>query len=171
MKFISKSDTAIIEAKKKGIRVEPDGTLINLKGFKSCSKPNNRGYVSFSVYIEGIQHKTQVHRLQAYQKFGDLVFGEGVCVRHLDGNKLNNSWDNIEIGTQSDNMMDIPKKARLESARKAAAVSRRYTDQDIRDIRRKKSEGYTLKMLAEEYTSSKGHMSGIVSKKLYPEVL
>lgn len=33
-----------------------------------------------------------------------------MVVRHLNGNILDNSIANIEIGTNSDNMMDIPEK-------------------------------------------------------------
>ena len=55
-----------------------------------------------------------IHRLQAYKKFGDKIFEKGIVVRHLNGNSLDNSWDNIVIGTQSDNMFDRSKESLKE---------------------------------------------------------
>jgi hypothetical protein len=37
-------------------------------------------------------------------KYGDLLYEEGTVVRHLNGDPGSNAWDNIAIGTMSDNM-------------------------------------------------------------------
>jgi len=36
------------------------------------------------------------------------MFENGIVVRHLNGNPLDNTFINIEIGTESENRMDIP---------------------------------------------------------------
>lgn len=46
------------------------------------------------------------HRFVAFKKFGPSALLPGVVVRHIDGNKLNNSPDNLILGTQSDNARD-----------------------------------------------------------------
>lgn len=46
------------------------------------------------------------HRLVAFQKFGIKVFEDKIVVRHLNGNKLDNSPENIMIGSQNDNIKD-----------------------------------------------------------------
>lgn len=51
-----------------------------------------------------------VHRIQAYIKYGVLLYEKGIMVRHLNNNKLDNSWINIAIGTAYDNYHDIPIK-------------------------------------------------------------
>ena len=79
---------------------------INKQGYKSFTFRNKKGKIEVIL----------VHRFQAYQKFGDKIFKEGLVVRHLDGNSLNNSWDNIELGTQSDNIMDRSPECRKRSA-------------------------------------------------------
>jgi hypothetical protein len=37
----------------------------------------------------------------------ETSFEEGTVVRHLNGDPGSNAWDNIAIGTMSDNMFDI----------------------------------------------------------------
>ena len=91
-----------------GFRVDPFGNLrynhieINDKTFL-----NKFGYKMFSVPFQFKQmQQVFVHRLQAYQKYGEELF-KTECVRHLDGNCINNTWKNIAIGTFKDNSNDI----------------------------------------------------------------
>jgi len=160
---------AVIEAKRTGMRVDPDGSMIGKRGNVLASSIGATKYPRFSVYLEGFRVTAEVHKLQAYQKFGDLVFQEGKEIRHLNGNPADNSWDNIALGTYQENMMDKTKMTRMDAAKKAAAARRRYSIDDIRDIRRKKANGLSLKKIALEYKSSKGHISDIVNRKIYPE--
>ena len=43
------------------------------------------------------------HRLAAYQKFGDLIYKDGIECRHVDGNKANFKPDNIILGSHAQN--------------------------------------------------------------------
>ncbi len=70
---------------------------------------NNKGYKSYRFVVSSGTYSrwsVKVHRFQAYQKFGDVIFEKGIQVRHLNGNSLDNSWDNIEIGTTKQNHDD-----------------------------------------------------------------
>ncbi len=58
-----------------------------------------------------------LHKFVAYQLFGNEAFIK--IVRHLDGNVLNLSKDNIKLGTHSENNLDKPKHKRSEAAKKA----------------------------------------------------
>ena len=91
----------------KGYSVDIEGNIISpFRGFIK-GRIAKDGRIHFYIRMEGMYPKgVPAHRLQAYQKFGDKLFEEGIVVRHLDGNPLNNSWDNISIGTQSDNILD-----------------------------------------------------------------
>lgn len=82
----------------KGYRVTKNGEVIGLKGKKLKTRLTNRGYPYFNARVNGKKRVITVHRLAAYQKFGDDLFEEGVMVRHLDNNKQNNSLDNISLG-------------------------------------------------------------------------
>lgn len=46
------------------------------------------------------------HRVVAFRKFGNTVSWDNTVVRHIDGNKINNSSDNIIIGSIGDNNLD-----------------------------------------------------------------
>lgn len=88
--------------KKGGYTITQEGTVHNCRG-KSVGTHGKNGYMYFSFRIEGKIVKVYFHRYQAYTKFGDRLYEDGLVVRHLDGNFLNNSSSNIELGTTSDN--------------------------------------------------------------------
>lgn len=93
-------------AQKLGYSVSKEGILL-FNGIVAHFWLNNNGYRIFSVTIS--ENKTVlvlVHRLQALQKFGTELYKMPV-VRHLDNNKLNNSYVNLQIGTQSENLSDM----------------------------------------------------------------
>lgn len=78
---------------------------------------SDHGYLAISVHrfrgwITNI-YPMKIHRLVAYIKYGNAALRKGIDTRHLNGDKLDNSWDNIAIGTRSDNMQDMPKELRM----------------------------------------------------------
>ena len=126
-------------------------------------KYTNPNYYCFN--IKNNENKTcriLVHRLQAYQKFGDEIFKEGVVVRHLDNNSLNNSFDNIAIGTQLDNILDRPSEERLNHAKYASSFSQKYNHKEIYNFYMQ-TKSYKLTM--EKFNiSSKGVINYIKNK-------
>jgi hypothetical protein len=106
-------------AYEKGYRVTKDGNLLNPKGRK-IGHLNGIIYERTTIRINGKNNDIYTHRLQAYQKYGDKLYEDGIVVRHLNGNALDNSRDNIAIGTQKDNLMDIPLKQRQLNAVQSA---------------------------------------------------
>ena len=124
----------------KGIRVTTEGTVITSKG-KTIGKGIDRGYFFIGVKVKGKVTIIKVHRLQAYQKYGDNLYKEGILVRHLNGNSKDNSWDNIVIGTASDNRMDIPEQSRISYATHASSFVKKY-DNDVIKEYHKTSKSY-----------------------------
>lgn len=93
-------------------------------------KPSiDRGYEYITVRNDKRVIRVKVHRLVAYQLYGDRIFESGIVVRHLDGNSLNNRDENIAVGTQQDNVSDIP-AADLISSYKTRAKNRGTYDYD-----------------------------------------
>jgi hypothetical protein len=119
-------------AYEKGYRVTKDGNLLNPKGDKIGSI-NNHGYERTTIKINSKDVVIKTHRLQAYQKYGDKLYEDGIVVRHLNGNALDNSWDNIATGTQVENLKDIPLKQRqlnaLQSAHKRIKHPKEFVDE------------------------------------------
>ena len=102
------------------------GQVFNKKGISLVGCVRKNGYRAISVYIKGLTGKRgyQVnhHQIIAVKKFGaEAVFAEGIEVRHLDGNSLNNDPENIELGTRLQNIMDMT--AAQRSARIAGLPS------------------------------------------------
>lgn len=122
-----------IIASKKGYQVTEEGKVIGLTGKYLSDKPVNKGgYHFFSFRYKGERIVVLTHRLQAYQKYGISLYDEGIVVRHKDGNSLNNCWNNILIGSQSENIMDIPKQIRIKRAVYAASHLKKYNDEEIK---------------------------------------
>lgn len=161
------NETLLI-AKKKGYFVNKSGDVIGPKGKRSLRKHNYSGidYYNFTIklYDGRSSNSICVHRLQAFQKFGEKIFEKGIVVRHINGNSLDNSYDNIQIGTISDNSMDRDPKDRLEHSIKAAVKNRVLTDDEVKQVRLRREQGLTYQEIADEFgLSGKGQAHYIVN--------
>ena len=149
-------------SKEKGYYVDSEGILFNKKGQKLSVSKNNKGngYYSFNIRVNGSKPtRSFVHRLQAFQKFGDVLFKEGVVVRHLDGDSTNNSFINIGLGDNFDNAQDIPKEKRIINASNPT-----YNHQEVIDDKR---NGLTYtEIMLKHGIKSKGTVSFILNKSL-----
>lgn len=158
---MTKGAINLIEAVLKGYYVK-SGQVFSKKG-KIKNYLSNSGYYSFTIRDgNGERANIKVHRLVAFQKYGDVMFNDNLVVRHLDGNPLNNSEDNISIGTQTDNRMDIPPDIRKSLAVNASSYFKKYNHDEVKKFRK---EGMTYKqiMLATGI-KSKGTVSWIINK-------
>lgn len=132
--MLTKQAKVLIEAHKKGYRISENGEIVSPSGRKLKGRVK-RYYLVFGIRFHGKVRYVPVHRMVAYQKYGDLLF-QAECVRHLDGNPLNNCPDNIAIGTQSDNMMDIPYEIRKRKATIAShSYSMKWDENDVKKIK------------------------------------
>ena len=93
------------EAGKKGYCVDIHGNVWSKTKQLALRKAQDR--YQFTIRYYGKRVTIPVHKFVAYLKFGDEIFKEGIEVRHLDGNSLNNGYENISIGTHTQNMRDI----------------------------------------------------------------
>lgn len=172
---ISIQNELTIYSHKLGYRVTKEGEIVNPKGstIKSfLNGKNAKPYLVFSIRDLSkwkYAKKVKVHKLQAYQKFGKDAFKNKLEVRHLDGNSLNNSWDNIEIGTSSDNQMDIPKEIRIKTA---IIASRKMQDSSRSQDKRKliyedlKNNLPYTEIMEKHGVTSKGTLSYMKNKSL-----
>ena len=113
---------------KEGVFKNPEGKI--LKGYK------HNGYRKYKLRVPGNYNKYyhfKLSRFQAYCKYGDKIYNEGIVVRHLNGIRDDDSWDNIAIGTQSENMMDKPKDVRMRASLIAASYNRKYDVIKVRE--------------------------------------
>lgn len=91
----------------KGYRVSECGRIVGRAGRVVKVRPNRDGYLYFGIRISGRRKKSiRVHRLQAFQLFGVAIFSPNTEVRHMDGNRQNNSRNNLILGTAIENAAD-----------------------------------------------------------------
>ena len=119
-------------ASEKGYIVTNDGEVFfHDKKRKVHFKSKDSKYACFTARINGKTTRIEVHRLQAYQKYGDKIFEPGIVVRHLNGDSTDNNINNIEIGTYQDNSLDVPKEKRIHYAKHAASFAQKYNHDEV----------------------------------------
>lgn len=134
---LSKKKRNVIAAFEKGLRVEKDGTVLGMRGkpLKFCKKGGKYPYYYFAIRNKSERVMVAVHLLCAYQLYGESAL-RCECVRHLDGNSLNNSYENIAIGTFSENAMDIPEEIRKRTATIAShSFTMKWDEEDVKKIK------------------------------------
>jgi hypothetical protein len=138
---------------------------------KLILRSKNKKYYVFGIRYNKKVFKIDVHRLQAYQLYGDRIFEKGIQVRHLDGNSLNNNINNIAIGTQSDNRMDIPAGKRMQISKNASQYVKRFTNEIVLSMRKDRKNGMKYEDLILKYNVKKSTLSYIINKKTYADVI
>lgn len=96
--MIGKESSNLILVFDIGYRVV-DGKLLSEKSKEIKAHLSMRGYLYAMPTINGKQRRVLIHRMVAYEKYGNEIFHDGIKVRHKNGNPLDNCFDNILIGT------------------------------------------------------------------------
>jgi hypothetical protein len=163
---LSKSNQALIAAYKKGYRII-NGEIFNPKG-KRLKGYVKQGYLNFNLKFGPNSVSIKVHRFVAYQEFGDETFNSNLVVRHLDGNSLNNSIENLALGTDSDNQFDRHPYVRAVHALKTSWQNRILDDEKLKEFKKDRQSGMSYNQLMKKYgISSKGTVSFIIKESLY----
>ena len=105
---MNRQTRVLIHAHEHGYYVDEQGRLRNARGWilsPYIHTKNVCSYYAFRIRKHGYFY---VHRLCAYQKFGDNMFEPGIQVRHKNSDSLDNTPDNILLGTPKENSHDIP---------------------------------------------------------------
>ena len=83
--------------------ITKEGVIINLKTNKKYKgRIKNNDYLAFETTINNKYYSWLIHRLLAIKYIPNP--NNYPVINHIDGNKLNNSIDNLEWCTQSDNV-------------------------------------------------------------------
>ena len=147
-------------AYEKGYRVTKNGYLLNCKGRKiGCV--NSAGYEHTGFKINKKYTFIATHRLQAYQKYGDKLFKDGIVVRHLNSNSLDNSFNNILIGTHKDNYMDIPE----ENKKKMVYNQIKYPKEFVQKLKEEYKEIKNYNELGRKYNIAACTIRYLINKR------
>ena len=164
--MISKRNSYVKRAFDMGYRVREDGTVVTNTNKvrktnvgKTCTDGYNLCYFSLRFPENKTARNVMVHKLCAYQQFGEKVFEPNVVVRHLNGVSTDNSFSNIAVGSHSDNMNDKPEELRVHQSVVAARVLRKFTYEEAMCLRQRYADGESMMSLAKESGVSKSTMS------------
>jgi hypothetical protein len=99
------------------VAIDYGGNVYDVRGTEPVVLPTymwDHGYLSIRLSGLGMNlphvSDVKVHRIVAYIKYGKAALESGIDTRHLNGNRQDNSWDNISIGTRKENMGDVSKE-------------------------------------------------------------
>lgn len=145
-----------------GYSISESGKIISPHSGEISGWINTEGRIVFRPVIGDTS--CAASRLMAYQKYGDKIYEPGIGVRHLDGNCRNNSHQNIEIGTHSQNMMDIPPDRRLSHAILASKSATKHNHSVVLDFYRR-CKSYAKTMM-EFGITSKGTLNSIIHQSI-----
>lgn len=123
------------------------------------------GYLKISIRVKGGKTTSiPVHKLVAYQKYGNKLFKKGIQVRHFNGKKHDNTRANIRIGTSRQNNMDKPPEVRLKISLRASSFVKKYKHEEIVAYR---NSGATYKEIMSKFgVKNKSTLSFIINKSI-----
>ena len=180
----TKAHIVTIEAYKRGYRVDNEGHFYNPNREKKTVKLYGaQKYPTCSITFEGKPRTILIHQFAAFCFYGSLLFNKTLVVRHLNGDVLDISKDNIILGTHSQNNLDKPIWKRIAAAKKGRnsqpiiPANRKLTDDQVKEIRiiyknkgRKKFGHGFIKQLSEQYQVSKTVLHKISKGEYYESV-
>lgn len=132
---------------------------------------DKKGYLRVGIVIDGKLNTRKVHRLVA-QAFIPNPENKPQ-VNHIDGNKLNNDYRNLEWYTNKENANHAIKKGLFSfSAGWNKGISnKKTTEKEVLEIRElRENNNYTFKKLSEMYNMSETNISRIIKRQSWKNI-
>jgi hypothetical protein len=130
--------------------------------------PTHSGYLTVCLHFANRQHKTvRVHKLVAEAFCDKEPYHDQV--NHLDGNKRNNHYQNLEWSNSSSNNQHAYDN-NLRSMKGSRHNQATLTEQDVNDIRRALQNGVQGKTLAHKYDVCVSTISQIKNNRTWTHV-
>lgn len=123
-----------------------------LKG--SCDR---NGYRRYRLRIKGCRTGFSAHRLTLLAFVGPPPTPRHQCA-HWDGNPSNNHYSNLRWATAAENAAD-----RVRHGNHLVCY-RKFTAEEVLDIRFLRASGETYSTIRKKYDISKGHLSNIINR-------
>ena len=150
--------------------VTDKGDIISLIGDPKRLSEFTRGESRYKLVQIAGKVKIYVHRLVAAAFLGPPYFdGQMHIVRHLDGNPINNSLDNIAYGTNKDNADDARKHGKIYMGE--SNHNSTLTEDQVREIRQIRYRDKTgIKEIATVYDVSRETISRILRREAWSHI-
>ena len=133
-------------------------------------KTRNKGNTDYQIInfstVDGKKKTFRVHRL-VMMAFKPIENSEDWDVNHIDGNKRNNSLDNLEWCTPQENQLHAFRLGLQKPRRGEASNFSKLKKEDIQKIFDLREDGFTQKMIAEEVGCTPSNISYILRHKTW----
>ncbi len=142
--------------------IRRDGHIYRKSDGVEIGYTKNSGYRAVSVVVRGGKKALQIHRIIWYV-YGDKPLSTKLVLNHKDGNKLNNSIDNLEQVTQANNNLHTYRVLKHPPV----IGNCKITQEQAVEIRRLHKEGWTYQMLMKKYKVGKTTISYVCNNKIW----
>lgn len=119
------------------------------KGRFLKSSINHKGYIRYSLSINGKRFNFSAHRLVAISFIPNPL--NKTQVNHKNGIKTDNNVDNLEWVDNKENIIHAYKNGLIKCNLGEKHHMSKLTNKQVEDIRLKRCNGFTLKNLSKEY--------------------
>ena len=145
-----------------------NGVKVPYKGELKSQVVDKYGYNYVSLY-ENQRHKQgMVHRMVA-QAF--IPNPEKMPqVNHIDGDKLNNSLENLEWVTPQENLAHAKETGLLEGVSGEGHYKSKLKESDVKETRERSKNGETYQSLADEFGVVKSTIGFIVNRQTWGHI-
>lgn len=157
----------IVESAEKGYFASPHGNIYNRHGEIMVGAVDHCGY----RHIIANRRNRNVHRIVAETFIPNP--NNLPCVNHKDGNKLNNSVDNLEWCTHSENVIHAYSTGLEQRTCDERHHTHKLTNEDVKYIRKvyiKRDKKFGAVALSKQFAVDRTTIHDIVSEKTWREV-
>lgn len=141
-----------------------DGTLYSTKGKRKSTINSTTQYRVMSIRHEGKLIQYRAHRF-IYECVTQSIIPDNMVINHIDGNKINNHFDNLECITYKENTIHALQTGLMKPCVGEANGCATITADIVRNIIRDIIQGYSNKELSEKYLLDLKHISLIRNNK------
>lgn len=126
------------------------------------------GYLTHSRSVTKGELSPTVHRILAHCFLGGIE--DGKVVNHKDGNKLNNSLDNLELVTYSQNSTHARDSGLIRKVPSEENAMAKLSSDEVERLQRRLSQGRSNDEVGEEFGLHPRYVSLIRHGKRWPEL-
>lgn len=144
-----------------------NGTLVLKKGRILKGRLHSGGYIRVNICINNKNKDYYIHRLVA-KEFLDN-YSEDLVINHKDGNKKNNSVNNLECVTQKENLKHA-RETGLNNAFGENHYCNKLTNEDVRAIKILNESGLNGIELSKKFGVARSVISRIINGKVWKHV-
>ena len=154
--------------------IRKNGRPLTIKGKLLKTLPNHRGYPRVSLCKNGKSFWRSVHSLVARafltQPNGTIAAGrKNYCVNHKNGDKTNNTVENLEYVTNNQNLEHSRRTGLLDVTGEKNGRSQ-LIEENIVAIRKEYNQGLTQMQLAKKYGINQTNISRIIRRKTWSHI-